>query len=67
MRKLFTLLVCIIGLAIITSCAKDEQNLSGTISGIVTEYASSNSPIAGATVTLNGKGLSKTTGSDGRF
>lgn len=67
MRKLFTLLVCIIVLAIITSCAKDEQNLSGTISGIVTEYASSNSPIAGATVTLNGKGLSKTTGSDGRF
>lgn len=67
MRKLFTLLVSIIVLAIITSCAKDEQNLSGTISGIVTEYASSNTPIAGATVTLNGKGLSKTTGNDGRF
>ena len=67
MRKLFTLIVGIISLAIIISCAKDEQNLSGTISGIVTEYASSNTPIAGATVTINGKGLSKTTGNDGRF
>ena len=67
MKKLMTLLFGIVSLAMMSSCAKDEENLSGTISGIVTEYASSNTPIAGATVTVNGKGLSKTTGSDGRF
>ena len=67
MNKLITLLLGIISLTMISSCAKDEENLSGTISGIVTEYTSSNTPIAGATVTVNGKGLSKTTGSDGRF
>lgn len=67
MKKLITLLLGIVSLAMMSSCAKDEENLSGTISGIVTEYASSNTPIAGATVTINGKGLSKTTGSDGRF
>jgi len=67
MKKFATLFICIVCLLVIISCAKDEQNLSGTISGIVTEYASSNTPIAGATVTINGKGLSKTTGNDGRF
>lgn len=67
MKKLITLMLGIVSLAMMSNCAKDEENLSGTISGIVTEYASSNTPIAGATVTINGKGLSKTTGSDGRF
>ena len=67
MKKLLILLTGIVSLAFFASCAKDEANLSGSISGIVTEYASANTPIAGATVTLNGKGLSKTTGSDGRF
>lgn len=67
MKKLITLMLGIVCLAMISSCAKDVEDLSGTISGIVTEYASSNTPIAGATVTINGKGLSKTTGSDGRF
>ena len=67
MKKLITLLLGIVSLAMMSSCAKDEENLSGTVTGIVTEYASSNTPIAGAIVTVNGKGLSKTTGSDGRF
>ncbi len=67
MKKLIIWFVGTLCLFVIVSCAKDEENLSGTISGIVTEYASSNTPIAGATVTVNGKGLSKTTGSDGRF
>lgn len=67
MKKLITLMLGIVSLAMMSNCAKDEENLSGTISGIVTEYASSNTPIAGATVTINGKGFSKTTGSDGRF
>ena len=67
MKKLLLFLTVVISIALINGCAKDEENLSGTISGIVTEYASSNTPIVGATVTLGGKGLSKTTGSDGRF
>lgn len=67
MKKLLILFAGIVSLVLLASCAKDEANLSGSISGLVTEYASANTPIAGATVTLNGKGLSKTTGSDGRF
>ena len=67
MKKLLILLTGIVSIVLLASCAKDETNLSGSISGIVTEYASANTPIAGATVTINGKGLSKTTGSDGRF
>ena len=67
MKKILTLIVGVVSLLLIANCAKDEENLSGSISGIVTEYANANTPIPGATVTLNGKGLSKTTGSDGRF
>ena len=67
-RNLFTL---ILGLSLIllalSSCAKDEEVLTGTINGFVSDYTNANSPIAGATVTLNPKGITKTTGSDGRF
>ena len=52
---------------LIASCAKDEEVLTGTINGFVSDYTNANSPIAGATVTINSKGLTKTTGSDGRF
>ena len=41
--------------------------MTGTIMGFVSEYANANNPIAGATVTISSKGLTKTTGSDGRF
>ena len=46
---------------------KDKDSSLGNIYGIVTDYTNANAPIAGATVTLNTKGLTKTTGSDGRF
>ena len=49
------------------SCVKDEEVLTGTISGFVSDYTNANAPIAGATVTINSKGLTKTTGGDGRF
>ena len=57
------------------SCGDDKDDkkgnqptvTTGNIHGLVTDYANANTPIAGATVTLNLKGLSKTTGSDGRF
>lgn len=54
-------------LLILWSCAKDEEVMTGTINGFVSDYTNANSPIAGATVTINSKGLTKTTGSDGRF
>lgn len=50
------------------SCGKsDAVDNSGTISGFVTDITNANAPIAGATVTLSSKGLSQTTGSDGRY
>ena len=67
MKKLILFFASIVGLALIAGCAKDEKNLNGTISGLVTDYTNANTPIAGATVTLNIKGLTKTTGNDGRF
>lgn len=67
MRKLLFLLTTVLVSTLLCSCAKDEENLSGTIAGLVTDITNANTPIAGATVTLNTKGLTKTTGSDGRF
>ena len=67
MKRLLYILIGIIGIFLLSNCAKDQENLSGTISGLVTDYTNANTPIAGATVTLNTKGLTKTTGSDGRF
>ena len=52
---------------LIASCTKDEEVLTGIINGFVSDYANANAPIAGVTVTINSKGLTKTTGSDGRF
>lgn len=52
----------------LNSCGKsDAVDNSGTISGFVTDITNANAPIAGATVTLSSKGLSQTTGSDGRY
>lgn len=62
--SIFTLFACMLA---IVGCTKDEENKTGTIAGIVSDYANANKPIAGVTVTLNTKGISKTTGSDGRY
>ena len=67
MKKILFYLSCLVACVLVCSCAKDEDNLNGTIAGLVTDYTNANSPIAGATVTLSTKGLTKTTGSDGRF
>lgn len=68
MKKIFSIIaVCLLGIVAFTSCSKDDEVLTGNISGLVSDYTNANSPIAGATVTLSGKGLTKTTGSDGRF
>ncbi len=57
----------LLGLFLMTGCSEDEQVLTGTIAGLVTEQANANQPIEGASVTLSTKGITKTTGSDGRF
>ena len=54
-------------LAFLSGCAKDEVVLTGSINGYVTDFTNANTPIAGASVTLSSKGLTKTTGNDGRF
>lgn len=69
MKKLIVLL-CIFSstLLLLNSCGdNDKVDNSGTISGFVTDITNANAPIAGATVTLSTKGVSQTTGSDGRY
>ena len=67
MKKTIAWMACLLGIILISSCSKDEDVMTGTISGFVSEYANANTPIAGASITLNGKGITKVTGSDGRF
>ena len=47
MKKILFFLSCLVVSVIVTSCAKDEDNLNGTIAGLVTDYTNANSPIAG--------------------
>ncbi len=65
-RQLFSFFMLICALTLV-SCAKDEVVTTGTIAGLVTDYTNANKPIAGASVTMNIKGITKTTGTDGRF
>lgn len=67
MKKILLCMVLPLVTILFTGCAKDVENLLGSINGFVTDYTNANSPIAGATVTLGSKGIAKTTGSDGRF
>ncbi|MDE7377928.1 MAG: carboxypeptidase regulatory-like domain-containing protein [Paraprevotella sp.] len=67
MKKILSIISCIAGLLVLSNCAKDEEITTGTISGLVSDVTNSNTAIAGATVTLSPLGLSKTTGSNGRY
>lgn len=68
MKQIYSnLMMCVCICLMMAGCAKDAEVLTGTINGYVSDYTNANAPIAGATVTLNSKGLTKTTGSDGRF
>ena len=67
MKRLTSFIACLAGIMCFLSCAKDVQDLTGCLHGIVSDYAQPNMPLAGVSVTVNGKGLSKTTGSDGRY
>ena len=67
MKRITSLMACLAGILCFLSCAKDVQDMTGTLHGFVSDYAQPNMPLAGVSVTVNGKGLSKTTGSDGRY
>ena len=67
MKRITSLIACLAGILCFLSCAKDVQDMTGTLHGFVSDYAQPNMPLAGVSVTVNGKGLSKTTGSDGRY
>ena len=67
---ILTVVMMLCVLAFVSSCGGDKDEVAvptGNIHGYVTDFANPNTPIAGATVTLNVKGLAKSTGSDGRF
>lgn len=66
MKKIFSLIFPLM-LLFLGSCTKDEVLMTASISGYITDYANANTPIAGAAVTINTKGITKTTGSDGRY
>lgn len=67
MKRNFLLLTiaCAILLAFF-GCAKDEQDTTGSIAGVITD-AKTAKTLSGATVTLSPSGKSFTTGADGRY
>lgn len=67
MKHFFNIILCMTVLLCLSNCAKDEEVMTGTIAGLVSDMTNANTAIAGATVTLSPTGLSKTTGSDGRY
>ena len=67
MKGFFLLLASLAGILSFSACSSDEQVMPGTILGFVSDYAQRGTPLAGVSVTVNGKGLTKTTGSDGRY
>lgn len=65
MKKSKILLFLSFILLILGSCTKDEEVMTGIITGIVTN--TNNVNISGASVTLNPLGITKATGSDGVY
>lgn len=67
MRKKIYLIICLAFIAIWHSCKQhEEENLSGTIYGIVSDKATGE-PIKSAGVELSPVGLKTITGSEGQF
>jgi len=60
-------LICCVSMAfVVTGCAKDEVDTTGTIYGIVND-ADNGEPVSGVHVVLNPGGKTTNTGSDGRY
>ena len=66
MKSLNNKCLYLLMLLLMLSCAKDEEDLTGSIYGKVTD-AQSGEVLQGATVTLTPGGISRTTGSDGTY
>lgn len=66
MKKFFYSFMALACIAIISGCAKDEEELTGSIYGIV-RSAVNNESIAGASVQLLPNGTQVVTGSDGSY
>ena len=60
------LCLCLIASLLLGSCTKDEEDVTGSIYGIVTD-ADNGEPIKSANVSLNPGGKSTVTGTDGRY
>lgn len=65
MKKIF-LFFSVVAALLCSSCAKEEPDVWGTISGVVKD-AQSNQPIEGVKVTVTATGASQITNSDGQF
>jgi hypothetical protein len=67
MKTKYLLIVFMVALTILTSCQDDDPIvITGGITGIVTNMVTGE-PISGVNLTLSPSGLSKTSGSDGRY
>ena len=63
----FIVAIMCVGFASCEKDDKDDNEKTGKIVGLVSDFANANTPIAGATVTLVQQGDAKVTGADGRF
>lgn len=64
MKKIFVF--CLMALPLLISCSKTEYESFSTIYGIVSD-SKTGEPISGVSVLLSPGGISKYTGSDGRY
>lgn len=66
MRKIIGLILFVALSTVFYQCAKDPVDLTGSISGTITD-SETKEPIKGAVVVISTGGDTKTTGSDGKF
>lgn len=66
MKKIFYILLFVLGTCAFHQCAKDPVDLTGSISGTVTD-SETNEPIKGANIVLSPTGVSSVTGANGGF
>ncbi|MBR6925964.1 MAG: carboxypeptidase regulatory-like domain-containing protein [Bacteroidaceae bacterium] len=68
--KLWSMLLAMVAMTVsFGSCSNEDEEAvtTGSIVGLVSDFANANTPVAGATVTLVQQGEVKVTGSDGRY
>lgn len=68
--KFWSMLLAMVAMTVgFGSCSNEDEEAvtTGSIVGLVSDFANANTPVAGATVTLVQQGEVKVTGSDGRY